>query len=302
MKKKENITRRDFISKGAMAAAAPLILNYNYNSFAKFKNNSINVGIIGLGNRASHAHIPTILKFPDVKIAALCDISKERLEGAAGNRTHIYRDPSIGQKVKKYNPSLYQDYEALLKQKDLDCIFVATPPDRHKRMVCDALRVGFSVYVDKPMTLTVTDSQAIVKAAKKAKGVFIVGQQLRYNPLLRKKIELIHKGEIGKVVLVSYKVFRGSDRLPSDDQPGKKWILSIEQGGDIILEQGVHWIDVFNWIMGTHPIRAAGLGGQGILFNEEYDREIMDHYSLIYEYPGNRRVFFSHSWMSMPGV
>ena len=69
----------------------------------------------------------------------------------------------------------------------------------------------------------------------------------------------------------------------------------------MILEQGVHWIDVLNWIMGTYPIRAAGLGGQGVLFDEEFDKEIMDHYAVIFEYSGNRRAFFSHSWMSMPG-
>ena len=84
MKKKENITRRGFISKAAAIAAAPLILNPTYKSYARFRSNSINVGIIGLGNRASSAHIPTILKFPDVKIAALCDVRKEKLEGAAG--------------------------------------------------------------------------------------------------------------------------------------------------------------------------------------------------------------------------
>lgn len=286
MKSKPKISRRGFIQKGAALASAPLVMNHSYRIFAGQE--KLNIAIIGLGGRGQNAHIRTCLKFPDVRIAAICDIREERINEAL-------------EKVKGHNPKVYRNYEALLKQPDLDCVFISTPPDRHKDMVCDALRAGLSVYVDKPMTLTVTDCHAIGRAAKNAKGTFIVGQQLRYNPSLRKKIEAVHTGAIGKIALVDYKVFRGPGRGPAVEEPDNKWILSIEQGGDIILEQGVHWIDVLNWIMGTHPVKATGLGGQSVLFDETYDKEIMDHYAVLYEYPDNRRAFFSHSWMSMPG-
>ena len=161
MNKKENITRRDFICKSAIAASAPLGLNFTHNSFAKQSKETINVGIIGVGSRGQNAHIRTLLKFPDVKIAAICDIKEKRLEEAL-------------EKAGTHKPRTYRDYEALLKQKDLDCVFVSTPPDKHKIMVCDALRAGFSVYVDKPMTLTVTDCNAIGRAVKNAKGVFML--------------------------------------------------------------------------------------------------------------------------------
>jgi predicted dehydrogenase len=281
------MTRKEFIHKGAAIATAPLVLNYSRDGFAQ-DNDILNIGIIGLGGRGQNSHIRTCLKFPDVKIAAICDIKEKRIKEAL-------------EKVAGHKPQVYRDYEDLLKQRDLDCIFVSTPPDRHKEMVCGALRAGFSVYVDKPMALTVTDCHAIGRAVKKAKGVFIVGQQLRYSPSNQKKIDAIHNGEIGNVALIDYKVFRGPGSSPLTKEPDNKWILSIEQGGDMVLEQGVHWIDVLNWIMGTHPIKAAGLGGQGVLFDESYDKEIMDHYAVLYEYPDNRRAFFSHSWMSMPG-
>ena len=288
MKAKSNITRREFIQKGAAITTVPLIMNSGYRSFVQKNNAVLKIGIIGLGGRAQSSHIPTCLKFPDIKIAAICDVKEERIKEATGM-------------LASHNPSVYRNYEDLLNQKDLDCIFVSTPPDRHKDMVCDALRAGFSVYVDKPMCLTVTDSHAIGKAAANAKGVFTVGQQLRYNPSNRKKIDAIHNGVIGKVALIDYKVFRGPGLSPLIEEPDNKWILSIEQGGDMVLEQGIHWIDVLNWVMGTHPIKAVGLGGQAVLFDEVYDKEIMDHYAILYEYPDNRRAFFSHSWISMPG-
>lgn len=288
MKAKSKITRREFIQKGAAITTAPLILNYSHGSFAQEIKGVLNIGIIGLGGRAQGSHIPTLLKFPDVKIAAICDVKEVRIK-------------EVLEKVASHNPQVYRNYEDLLNQKDLDCIFVSTPPDRHKDMVCDALRAGFSVYVDKPMCLTVTDCHAIGRAVANAKGVFTCGQQLRYNPSNRKKMDAIHNGVIGKVALIDYKVFRGPGLSPLIEEPDNKWILSIEQGGDMVLEQGVHWIDLLNWVMGTHPIKAVGLGGQGVLFDEVYDKEIMDHYAILYEYPDNRRAFFSHSWMSMPG-
>ena len=287
MKAKSKITRRAFIHKSAAIATAPLILNYTDGSFQKIED-VLNIGIIGLGGRAQGSHIPTCLKFPDIKIAAICDVKEERINEAL-------------KAVGSHKPSVFRNYQDLLNQKDLDCIFVSTPPDRHKEMVCDALRAGLSVYVDKPMTLTVTDCHAIGRAAANAKGVFMVGQQLRYNPSNRKKMDAIHSGAIGKVALIDYKVFRGPGLSPLTEEPDNKWILSIEQGGDMVLEQGVHWIDLLNWVMGTHPVKAVGLSGQGVLFDEVYDKEIMDHYAILYEYPDNRRAFFSHSWMSMPG-
>ena len=292
MKVRSKITRRNFIQKGAAMTTSPLILNYIHPSSPQKINRVLNIGVIGLGGRGQGAHISTLLKFPDVKIAAICDIKEERIKETL-------------EKAGSHHPKVYRNYQDLLQQKDLDCVFVSTPPDRHKVMVCDALHAGLSVYVDKPMCITVTDCNAIGRAVENAKGVFIVGHQLRYNPSLRKEIEAIHNDVIGKVALVDYKIFRGPgrgpDMSPLTEAPDNQWILSIEEGGDIILEQGIHWIDVINWIMGTHPIRAVGLGGQGVLFDEVYDKETMDHYAVLYEYPDNRRAFFSHSWMSMPG-
>jgi myo-inositol 2-dehydrogenase / D-chiro-inositol 1-dehydrogenase len=292
MEAKSNITRRDFLQKGALMTTSPLILNFVDASAAQKINRLLNIAVIGLGGRGQEAHINTLLKFPDVKIAAICDIKEERIKETL-------------ERAKGHNPKVYTNYHDLLRHKDLDCVFVSTPPDRHKVMVCDALHAGLSVYVDKPMCITVTDCHAIGRAVENAKGVFIVGHQLRYNPSLRKKVEAVQNDVIGKVALIDYKVFRGPgrgpDMTPLTEAPDNQWILSIEEGGDIILEQGVHWIDVINWIMGTHPIRAVGLGGQGVLFDETYDNETLDHYAVLYEYPGNRRAFFSHSWMSMPG-
>lgn len=282
MKPKTDITRRDFIRKGAIAASAPLILNFTQKSFAQYSKRTINVGIIGTGGRGRNAHLRTCLKLPDVKITALCDIRKEELEKAV-------------EMAGDHNPKTYQNYEDLLKQKDLHCIFIATPCDLHKLMICESLLAGFSVYTEKPMAITVTDCNAIVRLARQAKGVLQVGQQTRYSPTIQKDIKLIHNGKLGKVAMIHYQ--RYSKSVP----PERKWIHSIERGGDIIVEQAVHELDRFNWIMGAHPIRAAGLGGQNVVF-EGFDTENMDHYGLILEYPENRRVIYSHCWYTVYGV
>jgi len=289
MKTKLDINRREFMRKVALGAVAPMILNYTHRSFAKTANDTLNVGVIGTGGRGRNAHLHTLIKFQDVKVTAICDIRKQNLDKAL-------------EIVGSQNPKTYRNYEDLIRQKDLDCVFVATPPDQHKVQICESLYAGYSVYVDKPMALTITDCNAIERAIKNAKGVFIVGQQLRYSPSHRRKIKLIHDGEIGKVALVNINRFGGGGRLPGGGgKPRKKWILSIEQGGDHVLEYAVHWFDYCNWVLQAHPIRAAGIGGQALFFNEEYDRETMDHWGLIFEYPDNKRVFYTQGSLSAPG-
>ena len=85
-------------------------------------------------------------------------------------------------------------------------------------------------------------------------------------------------------------------------EPVKKWILNVEQGGDTVLEYAVHWFDLANWIMGTHPVKAVGLGGQSLHFDERFDREIMDNYKVFLEYPGKRKLFYAQTSVSVPGL
>jgi predicted dehydrogenase len=74
----------------------------------------------------------------------------------------------------------------------------------------------------------------------------------------------------------------------------------VEQSGDTILENQIHNIDVINWIMNDHPIRAAGLGGQNMIIWS--GNELLDNYAVTYEYPGNRYATFSKISYAVSGL
>ncbi|MDA2928704.1 Gfo/Idh/MocA family oxidoreductase [Acidobacteria bacterium AH-259-O06] len=269
--------RRDFIRQSAaIAGAAPAMIGLGGTSFGQSGNSDILCGMIGTGNRG-RTILERIIKLQGVRVAALCDIQPEALD----------KGRSI---VAGHKPQTYWYYRDLLEQQDLDAVFVVTPPYLHKPMVIDVLQSGRHCYAEKPIALTVNEIEEVGKEAKKAKGILQVGQQLRYRPQYRKAMEMIHRGEIGEVGFVRAQRYANWNGKPREGK--MRWLYSIEESGDQIVEQSVHELDVLNWVMNDHPVRIAGLGGQNMLF-EPKGNQIMDHYGLTLEYPGNRHAIFS---------
>lgn len=275
MSSSDSINRRNFILSSATTLSAPAILGLA-GTLGAAAANEIRAGFIGTGGRG-RALLGHALKSPGVKITALCDIDPDARAKAA-------------RMASAHKPATFSYYKKLLEHKELDAVFVATPPYLHKHMVVDVMDSGRNCYAEKPLALTVEEIDAVVEAADRAKGVLQVGQQIRYHAGLHKLIDKIHGGLIGKIGFV-----RGQ-RYADWDGPGSrgpmKWLWSIEQSGDQIVEQSVHELDLINWIINDHPIRAAGLGGQNII-HEPAGTSVLDSYGLTFDYPGGRQSVFS---------
>ena len=105
-----------------------------------------------------------------------------------------------------------KDYRRLLDLKDVDVVCVATPDHWHARMTLDALAAGKDVYVEKPMTRTAAEAQAVVDAAAKFNRVVVVGVQGMADPSWRTANELVRANRIGPVVQAQ--TGRASQRRP----------------------------------------------------------------------------------------
>ena len=275
MEQESTLNRRSFIRHSVMAAAAPAVLGLGGQAIAE-KDFPVNFGVIGTGGRGRQL-LGSALQVPGSRATALCDISEDALGQAA-------------EIAKEHKPKTYGDYKRLLEQKDLDAVIVATPPYLHKNMAIDVLESGRNCYCEKPLALTVSDIEAVVRAVGQARGILQVGQQLRFIAQLRQLMLRLHKGELGKIGFI-----RGQ-RYADWDGPGSrgpmKWLWNIEQSGDQIVEQSVHELDILNWIMNDHPVRAAGLGGQNII-HEPPGANVCDTYGLTFDYPDQRQAVFS---------
>ena len=235
----------------------------------------LRVGVIGTGDRGK-AHLRAITKIPGIRVTALCNTNKERLgQGARIAEAH--------------KPTTFDNYRKLLDHKDLDAVFVVTPCNLHKEMAVATLESGRHCYCEKPIAITVADLEALGKVVRGTDRVFQVGLQLRYGAPWAPTVRAVREGAIGKPVLI-----RAHRYNVRDIAPHKTWFFKRAESGDIIVEQAVHEFDLFNWVFGKLPTRAAGFGGRAV--QNKPARDIMDHYTLSLEYGPNQRVSYSHCW------
>ena len=260
------LARRDFI---AAAAAAPA-------AFAQSANNTVSVGMIGVGNRGFYV-MQGVIAQPNAKVTAVCDIKPDRLDKAATAA----------------NAKTYTDYRKLLDDKSIDAVYIATPPDLHVEMAIAALKAGKHVYCEKPLGTTAESIKQLLNVAKQSKNVFQVGQQMRSMKRLQNTVAKINDGAIGKVMMI-----KAQRHIPEDlDHNGSSadWFFDVKRSGGYLIEMSVHNLDLCNWIIGpgARPERAAGFGGTTRYKNDPPGRNIYDGYGLMFEYPNDIRLSYT---------
>lgn len=238
---------------------------------------AVPTAIIGVGNRGSFL-LSSIVNQPNARIAMICDLKADRLDKAATF-------------AGKYNPATTSDWRRILDRKDIDAVFIATPPYLHAEMAIAALKAGKHVYCEKPVATTATDLKALLEAARASKKVFVSGQQLRSMVQLKTAVAQIHDGILGDILFV--KAQRHATADLDYTGPSSDWYYNYAKSGGYLVEQSVHNLDACNWVVGQHPIRAAGFGGIQLHKNEPAGRDIYDHQSLTYEYANGVKVAFT---------
>jgi len=272
-----SFSRRRFLAAPAILAASPAVLR------SQSPSDTVRVAFVGVGNRGAFL-LRHMLQVPGVEVVAVCDVIAERAEAAAA------RVAEAGGKA-----AVYTDFRKMLdERKDIEAVVQAVPDHLHRDVNIAILEVGRHLYAEKPLALTVADCKMVRQAANSAKGIMQVGFQLRFDPKIHAAERFIHAGGIGKVLFCQGTRFGGD--LPRDIP----WYFDRAKSGDIIIDQGIHILDLFTWAIGAHPERAYGAGGTALFVDEPPGRTVMDHYSVIFDYPSSR-VSFSHHYFDPPG-
>ena len=268
----------EFTRRSFLIAGAPAVLS------AQTRSDELRVAHVGVGNRGSFL-LGNMVKVPGVRVVAVCDLLPDRAEAAA----KVVSDAGGSART-------WTDFRRMLdQQKDIDAVVLATPDGTHKDFDIVILEMGKNLYAEKPLALTAEDCKAVVREVSRAKGVFQAGFQLRHDPARNAAEKFIHSGGIGKV-LMCHGIRHGGD-LPRNIP----WYFDKTQSGDLVIDQGIHILDLFTWAIGTHPVRALASGGTNLFSNVPPGRTVMDNYNLIFEYPGGERVNFSHHYFDPPG-
>ncbi len=191
--------RRDFIKKvtagtAGIALGSSSILKastagMSAKSYGRIigSNDKINVAIIGLGRRLGAFYEPVAQKQNNVHLSYLCDVMKSQREKAAANfAKHI-----------DYKPKLENDLRKILDDKQVDAVINATPDHWHAPGSIMALKAGKHVYVEKPCSHNMEESDLLVEAQKKYDRVVQMGNQQRSSDHTIEIIKEIHNGVIG---------------------------------------------------------------------------------------------------------
>jgi predicted dehydrogenase len=180
-----------------------------------------------------------------------------------------------------------------------DLVILATPPGFRPMHLEAAINAGKHVFMEKPVAVDSAGVRSVMASGASAKSknlAIVAGTQRRHQLSYVETIKRIHDGAIGQVLGGQVYWNQGGlwlhQRKPewSDTEYQiRNWIYYTWVGGDHIVEQHVHNIDVANWVMGAHPISAYGMGGRQSRTDAAYGH-VFDHFAIEFEYPGGVKV------------
>jgi myo-inositol 2-dehydrogenase/D-chiro-inositol 1-dehydrogenase len=192
-----SLTRREFgkaLAGAAGLAVAPLIVPSSMFG-ATAPSNRLRIGQIGCG-RIAHIHdIPGTLEAGGVDYVAVCDVDSRRAALAKQLVENWYREsgatmPAI---------ATTQDYREIIGRDDIDAVVISTPDHSHAELAAAAALAGKDIYLQKPFTMTLSESIALNDVIARTKRVFQIGSQQRSSTQFRRACELVRSGRIGRV-------------------------------------------------------------------------------------------------------
>ena len=293
------ITRRQFGKRAAAAWVGTAI------GAARVRgaNDRVRLGFIGLGNRGDQV-LDAFLSHADAQVVAVCDIYQPYVDFAA--------QKAGGQ------PSRFTDYRRLLDVKELDAVVIATPDHWHALQMIHACEAGKDVYVEKPLSLVVSEGRAMVEAARRHQRVVQVGIHRRSSAFVKEAAERVRGGAIGTVTVArSFHIQnewpKGIGAPPDGEPPaGIDWDAWLgpaplrpynknrtvyrfrwfyDHSGGQLTNFGVHYMDAIHWALGHDaPLAVTAMGGKVAV---EDNREIPDTLEVLWTYPGGTLVTFS---------
>ncbi len=232
----------------------------------------------------------------NIKIVALADLFEDRLEKCRGELTKLGIDIDEGSCFTGFDA-----YQKVLDREDVNYVILATPPHFRPQHLKAAAEAGKHAFIEKPAAVDVPGVKTIMEAgriAKEKKVGIVAGTQRRHMENYQETIRRIQDGALGDLIYGKC-YWNGGQIWVVDRQPGwsdlewqlRNWNYFTWLSGDHIVEQHVHNLDIMNWVLGAHPIRAvSGLGGRQVRVGERHG-QIFDHFAVEFEYPNGVTMF-----------
>ncbi|MDG5473645.1 Gfo/Idh/MocA family oxidoreductase [Jeotgalibacillus sp. ET6] len=198
----------------------------------------LKAGIIGCGY-ISKKHLDTLLRIDRVELGAVSDVEQSRMQAACDYyKKHKKTDTTIRQ---------HTNYIDLIQNKEIDIVVIAVISGLHSKIAKEALTAGKHVIIEKPLALSIKDSNEIISLSALKKKRVLVCHQLRFRPILSKIKEIIESGYLGRPCMgsISVRINRSEDYYEA-----APWRGSWDQDGGMLINQGIHMVDLLIWLLG----------------------------------------------------
>ncbi|HNU51476.1 MAG TPA: Gfo/Idh/MocA family oxidoreductase [Verrucomicrobiota bacterium] len=306
------MNRRQFLHLGT-AATAFTVLRPRAAEVLDLKKR---VGLIGTGWYGK-CDLLRLIQVAPVEVVSLCDVDRKMVAEAA--------DLVATRQVSRKKPRTYGDYREMLKEKDLDLVLIGTPDHWHALTMIEAVKAGADVWVQKPTSVDIVESQAMLATARKHGRVVQVGTQRRSTPhLIEARNDLIQAGRLGKISHVEiccYWHMRAKGNPPDIAPPEhldyelwtgpapmrpfttwthpRGWRAFMEYGNGIVGDMCIHMLDMVRWMLDLGWPRSVASAG-GILVDTASKANITDTQVATFDF-GTLPVVWTHrTWGSSP--
>ena len=240
----------------------------------------VKMGLIGLGAQGRDI-ITQLARLPNAPLVGICDHYKSSIkraaEAAPAAKTH-------------------DDYKALLDDKSVQAVIIATPTHLHKEIALAALAAGKHVFLEAPMAGSIDDARTLAKAAAAlpAKQIFQVGHAFRANPQHHHVLKFFRTGACGHTASARAQFNKKQSWRRASPNPEREkalnWRLFNETSLGLVGEIGIHAIDTTSWYLDALPVSITGFGG---ILQWQDGREVADTVHAVIEYPGGIRMHYS---------
>ncbi len=233
--------------------------------------NEIGIGIIGAG-RIARVHAEAYKKASGGRLVAVAEADAARLA-----------EFSLSYALKPYS-----DYHELLEDPEVEAVVIATPNWLHTEMALAAAAAGRHVFCQKPLSLTVEETDRIIASTKKAGVILQVGFMLRFTPPLAEVKALISSGGLGEIIALRAAVFGW--------EPSADWFYDTAKGGGVILDTMIHFADLLHWLVG--PVRQVYAAGGAYVLEGAKRHNSPDNASVQYRHANGAASQIYVSWTS----
>jgi predicted dehydrogenase len=293
-------SRRDFLRNssaalvgGAVAAGSGMVRAAHPGG-----SDVIRVGLVGCGGRGTGAATQAVGAGPAVKLVAMGDVFRDRLEQSLRTLRN-----EVSDKLEVTPDRCFTGFDAYKQviDCDIDLVVLCAPPHFRPAHMKYAVERGKHIFAEKPVAVDAPGVRSVLatceEAAKKKLSV-VSGLCWRYDFGVRETMSRVHDGAVGKIVAMQCTYNTGGlwmhlrkPEWTDMEWQLRNWLYFTWLSGDHNVEQHVHSLDKMAWaVRDQFPVRAAGVGGRQARNTPEYGH-IYDHHAVVYEFANGVRLF-----------